>query len=484
MIFDNTYARLPSRFFQQISPVVVEKPSLIRINTPLAKELELPLPDNQIQLAELFAGNMLLDGMDPIAQAYAGHQFGHFVPKLGDGRAVLLGEILTSKDARFDIQLKGSGPTTFSRGGDGRSPLGPVIREYIVSEAMHALGIPTTRALAMVLTGEKVHRETELPGAILTRIARSFVRVGTFEFFAARQDVDGLKQLTDFVIQRLYPEALDTEIPAATLLALICDSQARLLAKWMSVGFIHGVMNTDNTALSGETIDYGPCAFMDHYDPAQVFSSIDHQGRYAYNQQPLIAQWNLGCLGGCLMPLFHADEDAATDIGETVLATFTPTFAHHYRTAMCAKIGLSKESDDGFAHVKRLLELMHQDHADFTETFRRLSGAVTETSSFAALFSTHPEIEHWLSDWHVLLGREPRSKESIIQSMRATNPAFIPRNHQVEKAIQAAETHGDFSKTHTLITLLDAPFSDQPKYAEYLLPPTPSEQVKQTFCGT
>jgi len=484
MKFDNTYSRLPNRFFQRIGPVVVEKPSLIRLNTPLAKRLELPLPDNHLQLAELFSGNVLLDGMDPIAQVYAGHQFGQFVPQLGDGRAILLGETLTSQGERFDIQLKGSGQTQFSRGGDGRSPLGPVLREYVVSEAMHALGIPTSRSLAMVATGETVQRETPLPGAILTRVAASFIRVGTFEYFAARNDEDALRLLVDYVIKRHYPETAGADSPPAALFKAICDAQAELLARWMCVGFIHGVMNTDNTAISGETIDYGPCAFMDQYNPAQVFSSIDHQGRYAYNQQPLIAQWNMSCLGGCLIPLLHPDEQTAKSIGEDILATFTPTFAHHYRTGMCAKIGLISDSDEGFAHAKKLLEIMHQDHVDFTEAFRVLGDSADKTEPFEALFTSQDTIKQWLTDWQALLSFDARPAKEVSQAMRATNPAFIPRNHRIEEAIRAAEDHEDFSYTHRLIDVLNSPYADQPNHHEYRTPPKPSEKIQQTFCGT
>nr|WP_321513545.1 YdiU family protein [uncultured Pseudodesulfovibrio sp.] len=484
MIFDNSYTQLPNHFFQRISPVAVEKPSLIRLNTPLADELGLQLPDNNQQLAELFSGNVLMEGMDPIAQAYAGHQFGHFVHQLGDGRAVLLGEIVTDQGKRCDIQLKGSGQTAFSRNGDGRSPLGPVIREYIVSEAMHALGIPTARALAMVSTGETVYREAPVPGAILTRMAASFIRVGTFEYFAARNDLKALRTLVDYTIKRHYPEVAKEASPVAHFFRAVCNAQAQLLAQWMCVGFIHGVMNTDNTAISGETIDYGPCAFMDNYNPAQVFSSIDHTGRYAYNQQPLIAQWNMGCLGGCLIPFLHKDEQSAKAIGEDILATFTPTFAHHYRTGMCAKIGLASESDHGFAHVKRLLEIMHQDHVDFTESFRLLSNATTDTPPFASLFSSRKLIDQWIADWQALLDQEARTRAEVSQSMRTTNPAYIPRNHRIEEAIRAAEDHGNFTFTHRLIEVLSTPYADQPNHHEYRKPPEPTERVLQTFCGT
>ncbi|QJB56479.1 protein adenylyltransferase SelO [Pseudodesulfovibrio sp. zrk46] len=485
MSFDNTYARLPEIFYQRIEPTPVERPGLIRLNTALAGTLGLDLPDDKSKLANIFSGNELLEGMEPLAQAYAGHQFGHFVPQLGDGRAVLLGEVVAPDNRRFDIQLKGSGKTRFSRGGDGRSPLGPVLREYIVSEAMHAFGIPTSRALAMVTTGETVHREEDHPGGVITRVASSHIRIGTFEFFAARHLENEVRILADYVIDRHYPEVRTDANPYAALYEHICLAHARLVAKWMGVGFIHGVMNTDNTALSGETIDYGPCAFMDHYAPDRVFSSIDVQGRYAYNNQPTIAQWNMACLGGCLLPLLSEDEAEARSIGESVLQTFTPAFKNEYQNVMCSKIGLAA-CDAHFQQVKALLNLMHEHHVDFTVAFRQLCDvprSADASERFTALFESRDAITAWLKDWRTQIDATT-SQEDASKLMRRSNPTFIPRNHRIEAAIRAAEDHNDFSLAHRLIDILKNPFEDQPEHAEYMEPPQPEERVRQTFCGT
>lgn len=481
MVFDNSYTRLPDEFYQRINPVPVSSPGLIRLNTPLAAELGLNLPENDAELAALFAGNTLFAGSDPIAQAYAGHQFGHFVPQLGDGRAVLLGEVVNDTGTRFDIQLKGSGQTPFSRNGDGRSPLGPVLREYIVSEAMHALGIPTSRSLAMVSTGEEVRRETVLPGAVLTRVAASHVRVGTFEYFAARKNTAAVIQLADYAIDRHYPHCREAANPYAALFEAVCHAQARLVAGWMTIGFIHGVMNTDNTTISGETIDFGPCAFMDSYNPEAVFSSIDHQGRYAYNNQPTIAQWNMACFGGCLVPLLHPEEDAAHEKGQAILDSFTPVFKEAYQGAMCRKIGLRTHGDHDFDLVRGLLTLMHRDHVDFTNVFRLLG---TSDTAFAALFSSGDTVREWLKAWQARLTELGTDLEDARQTMHHVNPAFIPRNHRVEEAIRAAEDHGDYGPTHRLIEVLTAPYADQPENAAYMAPPKPDEMVHQTFCGT
>lgn len=480
MRFDNTYARLPEPFFQRINPVPVRSPRLIRLNTALAETLELDLPDDAAKQAAFFSGNALFPGSEPIAQAYAGHQFGNFVPQLGDGRAVLLGEVVTSRGQRFDMQLKGSGITRFSRNGDGRSPLGPVIREYVVSEAMHAMGIPTSRSLAMVETGETVHRETPLPGAILTRVAASHIRIGTFEYFAARNDFDAVRQLADFAIARHYPEVQGNAALYAEFFRAVCRAQARLVADWLAAGFIHGVMNTDNTAISGETIDYGPCAFMDHYNPAQVFSSIDIQGRYAYNNQSTIAQWNLACLGGCLLPLLDADEAKARSVGEEILATFPDTFKAEYQHRMCRKIGLPAATDTDFSLVRELLAHMHRDHADFTLTFRSLGDATNATGAerFLSLFSRNAGVEDWIERWR------QRAPSDGVKGMHSVNPAFIPRNHRLEQAIRAAEDDRDDSMAHRLIDILGHPYEEQPDNAEFMLPPAPEERVHQTFCGT
>ncbi len=480
MSFDNTYARLPEDFYERINPVPVEKAELIRINQALLKELDFALPKDEAGLASLFSGNTLLNGMEPIAMAYAGHQFGGFVPQLGDGRAVLLGEVSLPDGQRLDIQLKGSGQTRFSRNGDGRSALGPVIREYIVSEAMHALGVSTSRALAMVTTGEKVFRETPVPGGIFTRVASGLVRVGTFEYFASRKDVDSVRTLADYVIDRHYLAARKESNPYVELFRQVSAATAKLVAQWMSVGFIHGVMNTDNTSISGETIDYGPCAFMDNYNPAKVFSSIDYQGRYAYNNQPTIAQWNMAALGGCLLSLFHDDNDKAQAIGEEVLEEFTPVFKDHYQKVMCRKIGLAVHGDE-FQLVRDLMRLMHQSHTDFTNTFRSLSDDVEQ---FRLFFNQPEQIDSWLADWQGQLKVQGLSVDEAQANMRSVNPAFIPRNHRVEQAIRAAEGRNDFALTHQLIGILKHPFDAQPENAEYMDPPQPDEVVRQTFCGT
>jgi len=476
MPFDNSYSRLPERFYQRIKPIRVDNPGLIRVNHELAATLGLELPSDESSLAALFAGNDLFEGADPIALAYSGHQFGHFAGQLGDGRAVLLGEVVNKQGERFDIQLKGSGRTRFSRNGDGRSAIGPVIREYIVSEAMHALGIPTTRALAMVSTGEEVYRETPLPGGIFTRVAASHVRIGTFEHFASQEDHEAVKTLADYAIERHYPEARQAENPYLAFFEAVCKAQARLVAKWLTIGFIHGVMNTDNTAISAETIDYGPCAFMDHYNPAQVYSSIDHQGRYAFNSQPSIARWNMAVLGGCLVPLLHEDTVQAHTLGEAVLETFITDFKEAYQGGMCRKIGLDN-TQAHFELVSELMSLMQQSRADFTLSFRLLSNE--DHSEFKAFFNDQDEIETWLSTWQSKLS-DPEAARPV---MRAANPAFIPRNHRVEAAIKAAEK-GDYSLTHTLMDILKKPFDEQYEHVDYMAPPEPHEVVHQTFCGT
>ncbi|BDQ33869.1 protein adenylyltransferase SelO [Pseudodesulfovibrio portus] len=483
MTFDNSYARLPDKFFQRIHPVPVAEPRLIALNRPLAAELELDLPEDDAELAAVFSGNSLLPGTDPIAQAYAGHQFGHFVPQLGDGRAVLLGEVVTSHGRRYDIQLKGSGKTRFSRGGDGRSPLGPVIREYIVSEAMHALGIPTSRALAMTATGETVFRETDLPGGVLTRVADSFVRVGTFEYFAAREDEDAVRQLADYVIDRHYPQCRDAANPYVALFGAVCRAKAELVARWLCVGFIHGVMNTDNTAVSGQTIDYGPCAFMDAYDPARVFSSIDHQGRYGFNQQANIAMWNMACLGGCLLPLFHADPEQARKEGDAVIEGFAPAFTARYREGLCRKIGL-EPSNHGFELARNLLGIMHRDRTDFTVTFRTLAESTADDAGLVGLFSSGEDIRAWTGSWRAALRDQGISDDAAARVMRDANPACIPRNHRIEEAIRAAEDKGDFQPALRLAEVLARPFEAQPGNDRYAAPPRPEELVHQTFCGT
>jgi len=435
----------------------------------------------------LLAGNRIALDSEPIALAYAGHQFGNFVPQLGDGRAILLGEVVDRAGLRRDIQLKGSGPTPFSRRGDGRAALGPVLREYIVSEAMAALGIPTTRSLAAVVTGEPVMRETILPGAILTRVASSHVRVGTFQFFASRGDTDGVRRLADHVIARHYPQAATAERPYAALLAGVIARQADLVARWLLVGFIHGVMNTDNSSISGETIDYGPCAFMDHYDPAAVFSSIDEQGRYAYANQPRIALWNLTRLAECLVPLLADEQDKAIAEAQDLLGAFAEKFSTAYQAGLRQKIGLFATRDGDEALVQDLLDAMAKNHADFTLTFRRLADAALDTKYDGAvgqLFADPTTFDDWAARWRQRTGDEPQSAEQRRNAMRAVNPAFIPRNHRIEAIIEAAVNRDDTAPFEELLAVLAKPFDDQPAYAAYAEPPQPEQRVLQTFCGT
>ena len=486
--FQNTYTALPANFFARVAPTPVAAPRLLKLNRPLALHLGLD-PDllDSPEGAEILAGKTLPGGADPIAMAYAGHQFGHFVPQLGDGRAILLGEVIDADGVRRDIQLKGSGQTPFSRRGDGRAALGPVLREYVVSEAMAALDIPTTRSLAAVITGESVMRETMLPGAVLTRVAASHIRVGTFQFFAARGDTDGVRRLADHVIARHYPQAAEAERPYHALLAGVIARQAELVARWLLVGFIHGVMNTDNSSISGETIDYGPCAFMDAYDPATVFSSIDEQGRYAYANQPRIALWNLTRLAECLLPLFSEDQEKAVTEAQELLGDFPEKFTEVYQAGLRAKIGLFTKRDGDEALVQDLLDAMAKNQADFTLTFRRLSDAAFDAagdSEVRQLFVDATAFDEWAVRWRARLSGEPQSAGERQAAMRAVNPAFIPRNHRIEAVIQAAMMNDDFAPFEELLTVLSKPFEDQPAFAEYAKPPQPEQRVLQTFCGT
>lgn len=462
--FDNTYAALPERFYARLNPTPVRGPKLIRVNRALAAEIGFPLDDDPDVLAGVFAGNILPDGSEPIAQAYAGHQFGGWSPQLGDGRAILLGEVVDGKGVRRDVQLKGSGRTPFSRGGDGRAWLGPVLREYIVSEAMAAMGVPTTRALAAVTTGEDVLREQGLlPGAVFTRVASSHVRVGTFQFFAAREDIEGLASLRDYVVDRHYPEVSDADNTALALLDEVIAAQACLVAKWMGLGFIHGVMNTDNMTISGETIDYGPCAFMDVYHPETVFSSIDHQGRYAYHNQPRLAHWNLAQLASALLPLIDTDTDKAIELATASVDRFVSLYQSEWIAVFSAKAGT-----EDVEVLQGLLSAMEQDKADFTNTFRRL-GDLTDGGDF----EDAPALNAWLPVWrNAYDGRD----------IRGANPQVIPRNHQVERAISAGVA-GDYAPFEALLAVVTNPFST-PDDNDYLAPPKPDEVVHQTFCGT
>ncbi len=486
--FDNTYARLPERFFARVAPTPVRAPRLVRVNAPLATQLGL---DPEWLASEegvaVLAGNHVAETAEPIATAYAGHQFGTFVPQLGDGRAILLGELIDHAGGRRDLQIKGAGRTRFSRGGDGRAALGPVLREYVVSEAMGALGIPTTRALAAVVTGEVVRRETLLPGAILTRVASSHIRVGTFQFFASRGDVDGLRVLADYVIARHYPEAARAERPYPALLDAVIRAQAGLIAEWMLIGFIHGVMNTDNMSIAGETIDYGPCAFMDAYDPKAVFSAIDEYGRYAYFRQPAIGQWNLARLAECLLPLLADDTDAAVAAAKESLDAYTSWFEQAYQGRLRRKLGLFTECE-GYAELGRdLLEAMRVNRADFTLTFRRLSEAFSgdeDDGSVRRLFADPSAYEAWALRWRRRLEQEPTDAATRRSAMLAVNPAYIPRNHRVEAVIRAAVDTNDFAPLHELVTVLSKPFDAHPAFAQYADPPAAHERVLQTFCGT
>jgi uncharacterized protein YdiU (UPF0061 family) len=487
--FDNSYARLPARFFARLDPTPVADPRLVRVNAPLAERLgldpaELAGPEGVAALA----GNRVPAGAEPIALAYAGHQFGHFVPRLGDGRAILLGEVVGRDGARRDLQLKGSGPTPFSRGGDGRAAIGPVLREYLVSEAMAALGVPTTRSLAAVTTGEGVRREAVLPGAVLTRVAASHVRVGTFQYFAARDDVEGVRALADYVLARHYPEAAGAERPYRALLAAVAARQAELIARWLLVGFVHGVMNTDNTSIAGETIDYGPCAFLDAYDPATVFSSIDHRGRYAFGNQPHVARWNLARLAETLLPLLADDEGAAVAAAHEALGAFGPAFEAARGAGLRRKLGLAAEREGDDALAGDLLEVMAANGADFTLTFRRLCDAADGPAgddAVAALFADPGAYAAWAERWRRRLADEaPPPPAGRGEAMRAVNPAVIPRNHQVEAALRAAAERRDFGPFEELLDAVTKPYEERPGFERFLAPPRPEERVLQTFCGT
>ena len=490
--FDNSYARLPERFYERLDPTPVCNPTLIKINLPLARHLGLD-PDflSSPYGIEIFAGNCVPVGSEPLAMVYAGQQFGGWVPQLGDGRALLLGEVIDADGSRRDIQLKGSGRTPFSRSGDGRAWIGPVLREYVVSEAMAALNIPTTRALAAVATGETVFRDNTMPGAVITRVASSHIRVGTFQFFAARQDTQALQLLADHVIDRHYPDARETENPYLSLLENVVAQQASLIAKWMAVGFIHGVMNTDNVLISGETIDYGPCAFMDSYHPETVFSSIDHMGRYAYQNQPKIAHWNLASFASSILSLINSNEDKAGEVAESAVNAFGNQFSVAWSCQLRAKIGLVEKQDGDVELAQDLLKLMAANKADFTLTFRRLSDLSGDielenaqaNASVAGLFKNLNPFNDWMAKWRARLAREKRDGFARQSAMRATNPNYIPRNHRVEQVISAA-LDGDLVPFGKLLTILSKPFDEQPDNADYQLPPLPEEVVHETFCGT
>jgi serine/tyrosine/threonine adenylyltransferase len=486
--FDNTYARLPDRFYARIAPTPTAAPKLIRLNTGLALQLGLD-PDWLAgpEGLQVLSGQRVPEAAEPIAMAYAGHQFGHFVPQLGDGRAILLGEVVDRDGARFDVQLKGSGQTPFSRRGDGRAALGPVLREYIVSEAMVALGIPTTRSLAAVMTGETVAREEMLPGAVLTRVAASHIRVGTFQYFAARGDIEGLRLLADHVIARHYPDAALTDAPYRSLFEHVVTRQANLIARWLLVGFIHGVMNTDNMSIAGETIDYGPCAFMDTYNPSTVFSSIDRHGRYAYANQPSIATWNLTRLAECLLPLLSDTESKGIEQAQQVLNGFAAAFDDALMGGMRRKLGLSSAADDDPALIRDFLSLLAENQVDFTLVFRRLSDAAGDPAGEApvrAMFANNTAYDAWAARWRQRLTMDAQDIAMRRTAMRSVNPAFIPRNHRVEAVIQAAIQNQDFAPFEELLDVLSRPYDERPELSHYMEPPKTHELVHQTFCGT
>jgi serine/tyrosine/threonine adenylyltransferase len=489
--FDNTYARLPERFYARVDPTPVAAPRLVKVNLELARLLRLD-PDELAseQGVEILAGNRVAEGSEPLAEAYAGHQFGHFVPQLGDGRANLLGEVVGRDGVRYDIQLKGSGPTPFSRRGDGRAALGPVLREYLVSEAMTALGVPSTRALAAVTTGQQVARDTVLPGAVLTRVAASHLRVGTFQYFAARGDTEGTRMLADYAIARHYPEAAGAKQPYRALLDGVIARQARLVAQWMHLGFIHGVMNTDNTSISGETIDYGPCAFMEAYDPRMVYSSIDAQGRYSYSNQPHAMHWNLTRLAEALLPVLVEEsrsDEAGLASAYEALAGFGPQFEAAHVAGYRRKIGLFTERDGDAALANDLLERMAANHADFTLTFRKLNDAAAGPQGDAGvreLFDHGEAFDSWAGSWRSRLAEEPESGAERVAMMQRVNPAYIPRNHLVETMISAAVERQDFQPFEEFLNVVSHPYEDRLGLERYATPARPEECVTATFCGT
>ncbi|MBB5325023.1 uncharacterized protein YdiU (UPF0061 family) [Anoxybacillus tepidamans] len=478
--FDNSYARLPERFFTRINPTPVSAPELVVLNRSLAVLLGLNAAALESEEgAAVFAGNRIPEEAEPLAQAYAGHQFGYF-NMLGDGRAILLGEQITPQGERFDIQLKGSGRTPYSRGGDGRAALGPMLREYIISEAMHALGIPTTRSLAVVTTGEFIIRETELPGAILTRVASSHLRVGTFQYAAQSGTIEELQALADYAVQRHFPGFENASNRYLFLLEEVMKRQAALVAKWQLVGFVHGVMNTDNMTISGETIDYGPCAFMDTYDLTTVFSSIDTQGRYAYGNQPYIAGWNLARFAESLLPLLHDEEEKAVQLAQDAISQFPKLYHHYWLQGMRAKLGMYTEEEQDIALITDLLDMMQKHRADYTNTFRALTLGKLEG---IGLFRT-TEFREWYERWQARLGSQQAAKDEVHQLMRSSNPAIIPRNHRVEEALEAAVERGDYSVMERLLHALSNPYAYSKEQDDYAQPPAPSSRPYRTFCGT
>lgn len=488
----SSYLKLPESFYEKLGPTFVKTPQLLYWNTAHAKELG--IDENGVSIEEkvqIFSGKKILPGTTPIAQAYAGHQFGHFSPQLGDGRARLLGEIVDSKQSVHEVHLKGSGPTKFSRRGDGLATLDSTLREVMVSEAMSALGVPTTRSLAVIGTGEIVFREREFPGAILVRTGASHIRVGTFEYFAARGDLEALQLLTTKVIRQNHIPREEGVSPAIQMYEYILQRQSNLVAHWMRLGFIHGVMNTDNTAISGETLDYGPCAFMEAYNPLQVYSSIDHRGRYAYSQQPIVLQWNLGILGYCLLPLFASEKQVAEKILEQKLSEFARAYQKQWLQFMGEKMGLNKATEQDQKLLEDYLELLHKFEVDFTLGFRHLRFQLSDTEkshgtnrTVTEPFFHQRETKDWLSRWRALLQTQGDDKQKTAQTMDCKNPIIIPRNHQVEKAIRAASDHKDFAPMERLLKALRNPFDEIEEFVDLQNPAQPGEQIRETFCGT
>ena len=481
MKLSNSYIGLPEEFYQQINPTPVKNPSLLIFNDELANSLNIELTEDD--KLNFFSGNKIPKDSIPVALNYSGHQFGNFVHQLGDGRAILLGEV-RNKNESYDIQLKGSGQTKFSRQGDGRSALGPVLREYILSEAMYHLGIPTTRSLAAVATGEHVVRDSFEPGGILTRVAKSHLRVGTFEYFASRQQWEDLKLLADFAIQRHFPKIRETDNHYLELLKKVASNQSILIANWMSVGFIHGVMNTDNFTISGETIDYGPCAFLDEYHPGKVFSSIDQNGRYAYGNQPSISSWNLASLAGCLIAFIDKDSDKANELATEVLENYSIDTNQRILDLMCKKIGLDGSKKNNQEILRSLLKLMMDNESDFTITFRSLSDILLNNSdNFLAQFHQKNEVSGWINNWKSALNLENKNVGEIISNLNNTNPMYIPRNHQVQKAIEESYL-GNLKVLEEMLEVLKNPFQENVSLSHYSEAPSEQQRVTQTFCGT
>jgi len=471
--FDNSYTQLSQSMMSRTLPTKVKSPKIVIVNYELAKLLGLDFSSlNNEELAQLFTGNEIPKGSDPIAQAYAGHQFGHLVI-LGDGRAIVLGEHVTPTNQRYDIQFKGSGRTPYSRGGDGKAALGPMLREYIISEAMYHLNIRTTRSLAVATTGENVMRETVLPGAILTRVAESHIRVGTFEYVAIKKDLTTLKKLLQYSVERHYPEIKDLDKQAPEFLKLVMERQIDLITDWMRVGFIHGVMNTDNMAISGESIDFGPCAFMDHYDPKTVFSSIDHHGRYAFGNQPIIAQWNLARLADAILPLLDEDQNKAIEVGEEIIESFNKKYEKKFHEMMKKKLGLITDEPEDAVLIKELLDVMEKNKLDYTNTFRDLMYENIKNEN----------LKDFYSKWKIRVDKQNRDKQEVLTLMRKNNPAVIPRNHKVEESLKEAHK-GNLLSLNNLLNALKDPYTERGDLMLYQQPAPDNEKKYKTFCGT